>query len=289
VVHDAVQGADIPVATLYPAGGPERTQRFGPYAIEAAEDAVPVDGRYPLVVLSHGASGSPWTLRDLAMHLVRQGFVAVLPEHVGNSRNDNGLAGSVANLQARPRHVGLAIDAARADPLIRGYLSPQPPALIGVSIGAYTALACAGGRPWAAPHETADGRPCPVDIVRPAAVGPLVLLAPATFWFIPEGSLKSVTAPILMFSGDRDEITPASCAALVRTGVARPEQVTHEVVPGAGHFSFLSLFPKDLDRPGFPPAHDPPGFDRRGFQGALFPAVTAFLKAHMAESGRVDR
>ena len=105
----------------------------------------PVDGeRLPLVMLSHGNSGTPWAYRGLASHLARSGFAVGLVEHPGNSRNDNSLAGTAANLENRPRHVSLAIDAAFADPSVGGRLVPDRVAVIGHSIGAYTALAARG-------------------------------------------------------------------------------------------------------------------------------------------------
>src|SRR3954471_21642426 len=117
-VHDAVQGADLPLAVMYPAQSAGTTRQLGPYAVTAAWDAPPAGTDLPLVVLSHGNNGSPWTLRDLAAHLAQAGFVVALPEHLGNSRSDSGLAGTLANLCNRPRHVSLAIDAVLADEVL---------------------------------------------------------------------------------------------------------------------------------------------------------------------------
>jgi dienelactone hydrolase len=82
-----------------------------------ALDAPPADGVWPLVVISHGNSGTPWAYRQLAKHLVLAGFVVALPAHTGNTRLDNSLAGTAANLANRPRHLTLAIDAVLAEPL----------------------------------------------------------------------------------------------------------------------------------------------------------------------------
>jgi predicted dienelactone hydrolase len=233
--------------------------------------------RRPLVVLSHGNNGTPWAYRDMAKHLARSGFVVALPEHLGNSRSDNRLERTAANLVNRPRHLSLAIDALLADAELRDRVATERVGVIGHSIGGYTGLAAAGGCPWAAAHESADGRPHPVEATADARVGALVLLCPATFWFI-RGSLSAVRAPILIVTGEKDEITPASHAAAVIGGVPDAALVEHRVIPGAGHFSVMSRFPPEMCRPEFPPSQDPEGFDREAIQPELFGWVTEFLR-----------
>ncbi|HWN71961.1 MAG TPA: alpha/beta fold hydrolase, partial [Haliangium sp.] len=174
-VEDAVQGARVPVWVLYPARAPERLEQFGPYSLAVAMDA-PVEGeRLPLVVISHGNNGSPWTHRGLAAHLARAGFVVALVEHPGNSRSDGSLAGTIANLENRPRHVRLVLDALFEDEHLAKRLAPDEAGVIGHSIGAYTALAVAGGRPSALPNEVPDGQGRAVPVVRDPRVRALVL------------------------------------------------------------------------------------------------------------------
>ena len=276
-VEDTVQPAVISLAILYPAQEPEHTERFGPYTLDLARNTPPIGQQLPLVILSHGNGGTPWAYRDLAKHLARSGFLVALPEHPGNSRNDNTLAGTAANLENRPRHLSLVIDALLADPILKDHLAPNAIGIIGHSIGAYTALALAGGEPWAAPHETADGKPHPVQVTPDQRIRSLVLLMPATFWFIP-GSLKQVRIPILMRTGEKDQITPASHAETVKRGVPDPSLVEHKVIPGAGHFSVMSRFPPELTRPDFPPSQDPEGFHREDIQPSLHADITNFLK-----------
>jgi predicted dienelactone hydrolase len=276
-VHDGVQQAVIPLAVLYPALGAESVEHFGPYSLEVARDAPALDGVWPLVVISHGNSGTPWGYRDLAKHLVRAGFVVALPAHTGNTRNDNSLAGTAANLANRPRHISLSIDAVLADPVLKGHVAAGGVAVIGHSIGGYTALAVAGGLPWTGPHEHKGAAPSLVPVTPDARVRSLVLLNPATPWFVGE-SLRAVRLPILMRTGEQDMLTPIEHARNVIDGVADPALVEHKDVAGAGHFSFMSKFPPELDRPNFPPSQDPPGFDRVALQPAFFADVLEFLR-----------
>jgi len=267
----------IPLTVLFPAEGVERTEQFGPYEIEVAKDAAPIGQNLPIIVISHGNSSTPWAFRDLTKHLARLGFLVALPEHPGNNRRDNSLAGTVANLENRPRHISAVIDAVVSDPVLRDRVAPVGVGVIGHSIGAYTALAVAGGKPWSAPHESKDGESRPVPVVPDKRVRSLVLLNPATFWFVPE-TLKEVKISVMILTGEKDQITPPALAQTVIDGVSDRILVRHKVIPGAGHFSFMSKFPSQMIRPDFPPSQDPPGFAREDFQPTLFADIGAFFE-----------
>jgi predicted dienelactone hydrolase len=285
-VADVAQGARVPVWALYPTRAPERLEHFGPYPLAVATGA-PVEGeRLPLVVISHGNNGSPWTYRGMAAHLARAGFVVALPEHPGNSRSDGSSTGTAANLENRPRHVRLVLDAVFADEHLGERLSPTGVGVIGHSIGAYTALAVAGGRPSSFPHEAPDGRARAVPVVRDPRVRALVLLAPASAWFMAEGALADVDLPMLMRAGELDEHTPAIHAEIIVRGVPNPQRIDHRVVRGAGHFSFQSPFPPAMTRPEFPPSQDPVGFDRLAFQPVLHAEILTFLRASLGGEPR---
>lgn len=279
-LRDEVQSATLPVAVLYPTHAAERTQSFGPFSLDVASGA-PVEGTgLPLVLISHGNGGTPWAYRDLAKHLATHGFVVALPEHTGNCRSDNRLENTAANLENRPRHLSLVIDALFADALLGDRLKPDSVGVIGHSIGSYTALAVAGGKPWAEPRETEDRQPRPIPVRRDPRVRALVLLTPAVFWF-PPGGLKEVNLPILIRSGSQDQITPVAHAETIVHAVADASLVEHEVISGAGHFSILSPFPAFLSHPDFPPSQDPEGFDRLAYQPRLFADIERFLAGNL--------
>lgn len=276
-VNDAIQGAIIPMALLYPARGAERSEHFGPYPLDVAKDAPPAAGTWPLVVISHGNSGTPWAYRQMAKHLVLAGFVVALPAHTGNTRLDNTLAGTAANLANRPRHIVLCIDAVLADPVLKAHIADSGVAVIGHSIGGYTALAVAGGQPWTGPNESKGAAPSPLAVHADTRVRALVLLNPATFWYI-DGALKNVRVPIMIRTGEKDEIAPIEHALKVINGVPDASLVEHRTIPGGGHFAFMSKFPPEMTRPNFKPSQDPPGFDREAVQPELFADITGFLR-----------
>lgn len=276
---DPVQGARVPVHLLYPAHGVPRAVTFGAYALELAADAPAIGDALPVVAISHGTGSTPWALRELACRLARAGFAVALVEHPGNSRADNALAGTPENLVNRPRHVRLALDAAFADPVVGPRLATTGASVIGHSLGGYTALAIAGGHPTALPAETVErvGRLLAID--PDPRVDAVALLAPALPWFLPPGALADVHARVFVRTGEHDELAPPAFVASILRGLPTGARVDHQIVSGAGHFAFLAPFPPALVAPGFAPAHDPPGFDRAGYQRVLADEVIAFLRA----------
>lgn len=270
-------GAAIPIRLLYPTTAEERPERLGPYVVSVASDA-PVDGEaLRLVVVSHGTGGSSLSHRDLAAHLARAGFLVALVEHPGNNRDDNALAGTAAILENRPRQIRLAIDAVFADPLVGGRLCAEV-GMIGHSLGGYTALAVAGGKPSAFAHESADGVARAVPVTPDPRLRALVLLTPAAAWYMAPGALSQVTAPMLILTGEHDQFTPAWHAELIKAGAPPSTRIDHRVIPGAGHFSFQSVYPPQMRAPDFMPAHDPPGFDRAALLEGMNADVEAFLR-----------
>jgi len=191
-------------------------------------------------------------------------------EHPGNNRNDNTLEGTIENLVNRPRHVRLTLDAISSDTRFWDHVQTTNVAIIGHSIGGYTALALAGGTPWTEARQK-------VDVVPDPRVRALVLLAPATAWYLPEDSLRKVIVPILMLIAEQDPWTPRWQADVVLDGVPDRSRVTWRVVENAGHFSFLSPFPPPMRTAGFLPATDPEGFDREAFQERLSAELLEYL------------
>ncbi|MCA9879709.1 MAG: hypothetical protein KC442_18075 [Thermomicrobiales bacterium] len=270
-------GETIPVTVCYPTQGVEVPQPIGPYTIAAAWEAPPRPGPHPLVMLSHGSGSSPLVNRDLALAMARSGFVVGMPLHPGDNHQDRSAQGTTLTLQRRPRHVQVALTALLADPQLAPVTRGERIGLIGHSLGAYTALALAGGEPRTLPESWPNGASEPIPAAHDARVAALVLLAPAAIWFHAPGSLDAVNVPVLMLAGERDVVTPAHHAALVAQRLPAATPLHSRIIPGAGHFAFLSVFPPAMQQPDFAPAQDPPRFNRSAFQTELAAEVAAFL------------
>lgn len=199
-LFDQSSGRSVAVLVLYPSDAPERPAQLGSYTLDVASDGPIAGGAFPLVVISHGNGGSGLLYRSTALYLARNGFIVASPDHAGNTRGDNGLAGTIANLENRPRDVRLVIDWAFGASPFAAQVQAGAVAVIGHSLGGYTALAVAGGRPDGVAQQSADKR-----------VRALVLLAPATAWFRAAGALQDVRLPILMLTAERDAHTDVPC------------------------------------------------------------------------------
>ncbi|HEY6872078.1 MAG TPA: alpha/beta fold hydrolase [Geobacteraceae bacterium] len=269
-VIDEPKDIAFPVLVMYPTRVPSAPVTLGPFSLEAALDAPIDEGTFPLVVVSHGSGGYPLLYRTIGACLAKHGYAVALPEHPGNNRDDNALNGTVENLVNRPRHIRLTIDAVSADAHFEDRVQPDNTAIIGHSMGGYTALAVAGGEPWTEKGEKVEVKP-------DGRVKALVLLAPATAWFMPEDALRNVTIPILLLVAEHDPFTPRWQGELVLERVPDRSRVTCRVIENAGHFSFLSPFPPAMRSSKFPPSVDPAGFDRERFHEKLNAEVLAFL------------
>jgi predicted dienelactone hydrolase len=291
-VHDPVQGTVIPTRWLYPTTARARAERMGPYELAVALDAPMQERPAALVVISHGSGGSSLTHRDLALDLARHGFVVALLEHPGNHRGDNSLYRTAANLENRPRHIRLVVNAAFGDEVVGPQLLREQFGVIGHSMGGYTGLAIAGGRPRTGSYEH-EGPGQSVHTSADPRLRALVLLAPACGWFYAEGALAEVQVPILLFTAEQDEFAPDLHVELVARGVQDPARIDHRVVANAGHHAFQSPFPPSMTRADFAPSQDPSGFDRAAFQPPLHRQIRTFLRGALSlpptlrDSGRV--
>ncbi|MHA6533555.1 alpha/beta hydrolase family protein [Paenibacillus sp. BAC0078] len=276
-ITDNALKVTVPMIVMYPTDAREQTDRLGPYSLEVARDAAPLEGKFRLVLISHGTGGSPLVYRSLARHLARSGFIVGLLEHPFNNRNDNSLEGTVQNLTYRPRHLRMAADWFFEDERFKGLLQPGGHSVIGHSMGGYTALAAAGGIPTSFPTESPDGKPQQIDVPHDSRIRSLILLAPASVWFRNEGALNNVRLPILMLDAERDPYALPFHAQIIMNSVAEPQMIRYRTVENAGHYSFLTPFPAEMISPAFPPSQDPPGFDRVQFHETLKAEVVEFL------------
>lgn len=266
---DSDRNLTFGVVVFYPSLGQEQSVSLGPFIADLVGDGTVPNQRFPVIDFSHGGGSSPFVYRDLACGLARRGFVVVMPIHPGNSREDNSLADTVENLERRPRHLSLALTALLASPLFAGKVNEERIAVMGHSMGGYTALAASGAKGWAGIGQ-------PLRTEADPRFRAAILLAPATGWFPMNDSLSSISIPTLLVYAEHDRICRRWQAQLVMDLLPSP-LLTTRMIENAGHFSFLSPFPPAMATPTFPPSQDPAGFDRAGFQGELVEMVIKFL------------
>jgi predicted dienelactone hydrolase len=145
------RGIDLDVTVWYPAQPGGEMVLSGDTALfvgtTAMRDAPVSDGKFPLILLSHGAglAGTPQALSWIATPLARQGFVVAAPTHPGNT-GKNKSAAETMKLWLRPADLTATLTAIEKDAFFTGHLEQGKVGVLGLSMGGNTALAIAGAR-----------------------------------------------------------------------------------------------------------------------------------------------
>lgn len=270
-ITDTKNKLSFPVLLHYPTQDVSKQTPFGPFIMDVAVEGAITEGKFPLIIISHGNSGSQYVYRTISTYLAAKGFIVAMPEHFGNNRTDNSLSDSVKNLEYRPQHISLIIDYLLRKPNFKEHIDANKVAMIGHSFGGYTALAVAGGTPYSIQGEK-------IITQKDDRVKAIVIMAPAAGYFSPKEALRQVTIPILLYIATEDMYTPKKWTAnVILKGIPNVELVSLREIKNAGHFSFISPFPDGMKNPSFQPANDPEGFDRVAFHKQLAKEIFEYL------------
>ena len=300
---DISGASEVKCAIWYPTLAAEAELAEGPWKFHVAFGP-PSDGnRHPLVVISHG-TGSSWREHhDTAEFLARRGFVVAALSHPGDSYDyEQTDFGGLASAVHRPRHVSRLLDELLESPRYAPMIDPTRIGVFGFSIGGYTALVLAGGRPdfqKIATHPSDD--PPSIyfggsegDRLQEArsllqAPGPsadprvraILVMAPALGFLFDAASLKDVQVPVRLYRAEYDRILhhPYDGETYRRMLPVTPEAI---VVAGAGHYVFLAPPPAILATTLPDVFTDEGSFDRHAFHERLNAEVEVFFKAALS-------
>jgi predicted dienelactone hydrolase len=214
--------------------------------------------------------------------LARSGDLVALPRHPGDTLGNNELAQTGDNLRNRPAQLVALLYGLLSDTTLGESIAEEPVIAMGHSMGGYTVLSVAGGQPWTRSRE-------PIPVAHDSRIGALVLMAPACGPFPAPHCLAQVTVPILALTAQHDYLTPDSEIRRALAGITEQRQVTIQTVPNAGHFSFLSPFPREMRSAQFEPGMDPSGFDRERFHQWLPDLVHKWIRERRDERGTLAR
>ncbi|WP_347905963.1 dienelactone hydrolase [Pseudomonas purpurea] len=286
---------------FYPSTGKEHSSKVEGYQVEATEDAKVAIGRFPILMLSHGNTGTPLALHDLATSLARKGFVVVGVFHPGDNSRDHSRLGTLSNLYGRPIQISEAITATLADPMLSPFVNPDQVGVIGYSAGGETALILSGATPDLDRlrrycQERPDDRDaCNTqgelivdrDDLQPVAdprVHALLLMAPLSLKF-GRHTLADVHVPVLLYSGDGDKLVAfdKNAAALARKLPIAPD---FKLLAGAGHFVFMAPCTEEqlLAMPAL--CTDADGVDREDIHRNLISEAGRFFSNTLGASSR---
>jgi predicted dienelactone hydrolase len=295
-IQDSAVGERFPVAVWYPTSAQPSVVEFGPYAMRVARAATPADGKFGLVVISHGSGGDTFAHRDLAMALASAGYVVAAPMHPRDNFQDMSGVGSVSVWTGRPKQVSRVIDRVLEDNALGPHIERERIGIVGHSSGGYTALALAGAKPSMnalvqhCKGIPEDARFCSfgggaarqagqkggdIPDVHDRRVRAIVLMAPHAALFADE-ALANLAVPVRIYGAERDDLTPVQYHAerLAKVLAAKAEYV---LIKGARHFSFIASFPDALRNSVGEAGQDPNGFDRNAMHETMNPEIIAFF------------
>lgn len=180
----------------------------------------PYPAGHPVLVHSHGHKGFAGNSAELMRYVASHGWVAVAPEHLGNTLLDTPEPRPLAIYLQRPLDVRAALDLVfglqAPDPLA-GALDPDRIGMSGHSFGTYTTWAVAGATFDMAAIEAK----CAAGQVGECTDGVLAAFAedltdPRPLVFVPMAGgrsdlfaadgLDAVTAPMLLMTGSLDQV-----------------------------------------------------------------------------------
>ena len=286
---------------FYPSTGYEHTSSLEGYKVAATLDSKVAIGRFPMLMLSHGNTGTPLALHDLATSLARKGFVVVAVFHPGDNAKDHSRLGTLSNLYGRPIQISEAITATLADPMLSPFVNADQVGAIGYSAGGETALILSGATPDLdrlrryCQERPDDHDACNTqgelivdrDDLQPIAdarVHALMLMAPLSLKFGRQ-TLADVHVPVLLYSGDGDKLVALdkNAAALARKLPVAPD---FKLLAGAGHFVFMA--PCSEEQQAAMPAlcTDADGVDREDIHRNLIAEAGRFFSHTLGKSSR---
>lgn len=281
---DEARNRPVNVEFWYPASREEKTKtvlnedvwvhpqelRDAPFAKRAHQ--------MPLIVMSHGHAGDRRDRSWLAEKLVQNGYAVASVEHHGNSWHT---IDTVATLRfwERPRDVSFALDRLLEEPRLQGYIDSKKIGFVGYSLAGLTGLFLAGGIPDGIEGEldrnrnqfpevtpeilsSVDFSPARQSYYEPR-IKAVFLMAPATWCFAKEQSLKALKTPVGIVATASDEVLAfrEHMEPLISRSVPARLKVLRR---GESHFIFLNrTTEKGKAVLGERVFRDPPGIDRR--------------------------
>lgn len=269
------------VALYYPTMVAPRTVAMGPFTINAAIGAKPVDKVKALILLSHGNAGTELGHSTLAQALAQDGYLVAALRHPGDNWQDRSLIEKSPEryFDERARQASRVIDAILADPAWKDRIATDSQGhrvgALGHSAGGTTVLALAGARPDLSrmrkhcqaeasedPIFCAAGRsagtmalPAAPPSLRDDRVRAVVAMAPAGVPLTAE-SLATVRPATLIDEAELDRyLVPRFHAEWVASNLPAPN--LHRV-PNAWHYAFMDAPSMPIPSPDGDLAANPP-------------------------------
>lgn len=218
--YGAMAGMSLPVLAYvaYPTASFDAAGRYAfPYnnaengafedMLAPGESPAVAEGRYPLVVLAHGASAHGIYDVGHAQRMASHGYIVVVPTY-GDDRSNVPNTVNHQTAFLRPLITRAAIDSLVGSDEFGAHIDADNIGVSGHSFGGFTVLASAGGRYLDSPATAIDPRIKAGVLAAPWTGGRYFL--EVFYPFGPKNSaLGDVTVPMLCAFGTNDDVTTA--------------------------------------------------------------------------------
>ncbi|WP_436643817.1 alpha/beta hydrolase family protein [Microbaculum sp. FT89] len=262
------------------------------------------DGRFPVVLLSHGSGGNMDGLSWLSSALAARGAMVLAVNHPGSTTGDSSPRRSV-KLDERAADLSVALDRLLETPVFADHIDRERIDALGFSLGGATALGLGGLRfdrelwgqycdrlgPDAADcvffakggidySDLPDGFEA---AMRDDRVSSVVAVDPGLSYAVTADSAAKTDVPVLFVSLGRENLWPAADVSETGSGlVGRIADATHVTLSPAHHFTFLQVCKPDgakmlREENDDPICDDPAGTDRAKIHAEIVDEVAAWL------------
>jgi dienelactone hydrolase len=204
---------------------------------QASLNAPFVEGKFPLVILSHGSRGHRYNQYYLAEFLARAGYLVIAIEHTGDTAFDDMFSNSQENHIHRINDLLFVYQEITNHPTIGKYIHSQTIAHIGHSFGGLSGYILSGGLSNLIPSNLNKI----VQSTFQKVLKCIVLLAPALSETVVIQQSK-LSTPTLLVTAEQDELLGQSPNRYLNYY----KFVDSICYPNTGHFVFLMPCPEQV-------------------------------------------
>jgi predicted dienelactone hydrolase len=258
----------LDVNVWYPSVRAPRVLNYAPWEIVAALEGKAVEGRFPLLLLSHDSDGTRFSYHDTAARLASRGFVVAAVTHSADCMYNMDSLFTLAQLRSRALELSATLDLLLESPQTAQNIDHNRVGLIGFGAGAAAALLlggalpdCAGwpgycGRagsgdsycnPWAKKRidKLCAELPLAASLADPR-IKAIAAVAPGYAMLFGQNSFRYFYPPLFLIGAENDRIHPpalhADALASLLSGRAR-----HVTLKNADAASLAAPCPESLE------------------------------------------
>ncbi|MEO9512989.1 MAG: hypothetical protein ABJN84_07395 [Flavobacteriaceae bacterium] len=272
VYVDESRNRPLPTEIWYPTvdnltkDASEENQKLIFKTIETIPNATIQNGKYPLLIISHGTGGNRFSLTWFVEKMVMEGYIVVSLDHYGNS-TFNKIPREFVKWWERAIDVQFVLTAVLDENEIGSKIDTTRIGGVGFSLGGYTNIALAGGYVdrMMGEDEKPEDRKMPAefpqtdeiidfekdslivssfnkykDSVKEDRIKAFFVMAPAIgFGFHSKEQTKEITAPVFIIAGKGDTNTSIKSNAENYHSLIETSQI-HLFDENVGHYVFLN-------------------------------------------------